>query len=96
MERSEGIKMKILKRFLKIGGVLLGVFVLAHAALYVYCLITPKMDINKSQSYYLYDKIESFICQPYFDRFIHQLDYHSPALLSGQGTPRAAYIKKDC
>ena len=49
------IKMKILKRFLKIGGVLLGVFVLAHAALYVYCLITPKMDINKSQSYYLYD-----------------------------------------
>lgn len=55
MERSEGIKMKILKRFLKIGGVLLGVFVLAHAALYVYCLITPKMDINKSQSYYLYD-----------------------------------------
>ena len=55
MERSEGIKMKILKRFFKISEVLLGVFVLAHAALYVYCLITPKMDINKSQSYYLYD-----------------------------------------
>ena len=47
--------MKILKRFFKISEVLLGVFVLAHAALYVYCLITPKMDINKSQSYYLYD-----------------------------------------
>ena len=79
MERSEGIKMKILKRFLKIGGVLLGVFVLAHAALYVYCLITPKMDINKSQSYYLYDN-ESKLVFDDGDEWV-SLDNISPYLI---------------
>lgn len=31
------------------------IIIVGHIGLYVYCLITPKMDINKSQSYYLYD-----------------------------------------
>jgi len=30
-------------------------FVLAHIGFYIYCLVTPKMDISKSQSYYLFD-----------------------------------------
>lgn len=29
--------------------------------LYGYCYITPKMDINKSQSYYLYDNMEEMV-----------------------------------
>ena len=32
------------------------VFILGHVGIYTYCYITPKLEINKSQSYYLYDK----------------------------------------
>lgn len=32
------------------------VFILGHIVIYTYCYITPKLEINKSQSYYLYDK----------------------------------------
>lgn len=47
--------MKILKKFLIF--LLLGIcfFILLHVGLFVYCKLTPKMDINKAQSYYLYD-----------------------------------------
>lgn len=47
--------MKILKKFLIF--LLLGIcfFILFHVGLFVYCKLTPKMDINKAQSYYLYD-----------------------------------------
>ena len=47
--------MKILKKiliFLLLG---ISVFILFHVGLFVYCKLTPKMDINKAQSYYLYD-----------------------------------------
>ena len=36
-------------------------FVVAHFGLYIYCKITPKMDINKAQSYYLYDNLGNMI-----------------------------------
>lgn len=32
------------------------IFVAIHVGLYFYCLFTPKPEINKAQSYYLYDK----------------------------------------
>jgi len=48
-------KMKILKKFGKFCILVVLLFVVAHFGLYVYCKITPKMDINKAQSYYLYD-----------------------------------------
>lgn len=32
------------------------VFILGHVTIYAYCYFTPKLEINKSQSYYLYDK----------------------------------------
>lgn len=32
------------------------IFILGHIGIYTYCYITPKLEINKSQSYYLYDK----------------------------------------
>ena len=37
------------------------IFLLGNIALYLYCLITPKMDINKAKSYYLYDNEEALV-----------------------------------
>ena len=53
--------MKILKKFLMF--LLLGIcfFILFHVGLFVYCKLTPKMDINKAQSYYLYDNMGNLI-----------------------------------
>lgn len=54
---------KILKRTLKIILIPIIVFILGNAIVYTYCLITPKMNINKSQSYYLYDNKEQLVSQ---------------------------------
>jgi len=53
--------MKLLKKFFKFGMLMLLLFVGAHFILYIYCKITPKMDINKAQSYYLYDNSNNLI-----------------------------------
>lgn len=50
------IVLKIAKKVGKILGIFLLIFVGAHVCLYIYCLFTPKPEINKSQSYYLFDK----------------------------------------
>lgn len=50
------IILKIAKKVGKILGIFLLIFVGAHVCLYIYCLFTPKPEINKSQSYYLFDK----------------------------------------
>ncbi len=47
--------MKFIKKITKLGLLLIGLFILFNVGMYVYCLITPKMEINKAQSYYLYD-----------------------------------------
>ena len=47
--------MKILKKIGKISIILLGIFLFGNICLYIYCLITPKIQISKNQSYYLYD-----------------------------------------
>ena len=47
--------MKIIKKIAKFFAILLGIFVLGNLGMYIYCLITPKIDINKSQSLYFYD-----------------------------------------
>jgi len=36
-------------------------FIVFHFGLYIYCKITPKVEINKAQSYYLYDKESNLI-----------------------------------
>ena len=41
------------------------IFLFAHLALYVYCLITPKIHITRNQSYYLYDKDGELIFNNY-------------------------------
>ena len=52
---------KFIKRCVRFFLVMIGLFVLFHFGLYVYCKITPKMEINKSQSYYLYDRNSNLI-----------------------------------
>jgi len=47
--------MKKIKLLLKIGGVFVLLFIFFNVCLYLYCYITPKIAINKSQAYYLYD-----------------------------------------
>lgn len=47
--------MKFFKKIIKLGIILIVLFLVFNVGMYIYCLITPKMDINKSQSYYLYD-----------------------------------------
>ena len=36
-------------------------FVVTNTLIYLYCLLTPKLEINKMQSYYLYDNSESLV-----------------------------------
>ena len=47
--------MKIFKKIRSIGIFFGLLFILIHAGLYVYCLITPKIQISRNQSYYLFD-----------------------------------------
>ena len=53
--------MKIIKKLGKIIGIFILIIVIGMVGLYGYCYITPKMDINKSQSYYLYDNKEEMV-----------------------------------
>ena len=57
--------MKIFKKIIKILAVFIGIFVLFHGLLYVYCLITPKIQISRNQSYYLYDNNNELIFNNY-------------------------------
>ena len=36
-------------------------FILVNALIYLYCFLTPKLEINKRQSYYLYDSSEVLV-----------------------------------
>ena len=54
---------KILKKTLKIILIPIIVFIVGNIGMYIYCLITPKMDINESQSFYLYDQNEQLVFQ---------------------------------
>jgi len=57
--------MKILKRIGKLFIVFCLLFVLGNISLYVYCLVTPKIQISRNQSYYLYDNNEDLIFNNY-------------------------------
>ena len=45
----------------KIFGILLLLFLIFNIVLYTYCFITPKISLNKDQSYYLYDNENTLI-----------------------------------
>lgn len=48
-------------KILKVLFVPIFLFFLCNIILYLYCLLTPKLEINKSQGYYLYDKDEMLV-----------------------------------
>ncbi|MGM9882337.1 MAG: transglycosylase domain-containing protein [Bacilli bacterium] len=54
---------KKLKKIIKITSIPFIIFIFAHIAIYIYCLITPKMEINKDSSFYLYDNKEELVFQ---------------------------------
>lgn len=54
---------KKIKKILKIPAILIATFILGNVLVYTYCLVTPKMEINKAQNYYLYDNKEELIFQ---------------------------------
>ena len=47
--------MKFLKKIRKLLTFFIVCFLLIHGLLYIYCLVTPKIQITRNQSYYLYD-----------------------------------------
>jgi len=57
--------MKILKRLGKIFLIFVLIFAFCFFGLYVYCLITPKIEITRNQSYYLYDNENNLIFNNY-------------------------------
>lgn len=57
--------MKFLKKIGKLFAFFLTCFVLANLGLYVYCLLTPKLEITRNQSYYLYDNNNNLIFNNY-------------------------------
>ncbi len=55
--------MKILKRFLKLNIFLIFSGILLISGLYLYAKLSPKIEINKTNSYYLYDNQEEVFFQ---------------------------------
>lgn len=72
--------MKIFKKIGKIIGVLGLLFLIFNICLYSYCFITPKISINKDQSYYLYDNNNKLIFNDSDDWI--ELENISPYLIS--------------
>lgn len=57
--------MKILKKIGKLCIIFIFIFAFIHFGLYIYCLCTPKLEISRNQSYYLYDNNEELIFNNY-------------------------------
>ena len=57
--------MKKIKKIIKFIFVMFSIFVILNIGLYVYCIITPKIKINRNQSYYLYDNVDNLIFNNY-------------------------------
>lgn len=55
--------MKIIKKILKLSIFLLFISILLIGGIYLYAKISPKIDINKTSSYYLYDNNEEVFFQ---------------------------------
>lgn len=56
---------KIVKKLLILFLVFGGLFIIVNGGIYIYCLTTPKIEITRNQSYYLYDKNEELIFNNY-------------------------------
>lgn len=62
LKRGDYMKKKI-KTITKLILIPITIFIFGHIALYTYCYITPKLEINKSWGYYLYDKDAQLVSQ---------------------------------
>lgn len=46
---------KRIKKIIKLLSIPIALFIICNIGIYIYCFLTPKIEISKSQSYYLYD-----------------------------------------
>ena len=75
--------MKFLKKIWRLFTFFILIFVIFHGVLYVYCLITPKIQITRNQSYYLYDDSNNLIFNNYSWLDLDQIsDYLIDATIS--------------
>ena len=75
--------MKFLRKIGKFFTFLILVFAAFHGILYIYCLITPKIQVTRNQSYYLYDDNNNLIFNNYSWLDLDQIsDYLIDATLS--------------
>ncbi len=75
--------MNFFKKIRKLFTTLLLIFVAFHGVLYIYCLITPKIQITRNQSYYLYDNNNELIFNNYSWLSLDQIsDYLIDATIS--------------
>ena len=75
--------MKILRKIRKLLTFLIVLFFIGNVLLYIYCLITPKIQISRNQSYYLYDDNDNLIFNNYSWLELDQIsDYLIDATLS--------------
>ena len=63
MLKMRDIMNKKVKKIIKIISIPIIIFILGNLGIYIYCFLTPKMEINKSQSYYLYDNESKLVSQ---------------------------------
>ncbi len=57
--------MKVIKKVFRFFLLCFTLFLVINLGLYIYCLITPKININRNQSYYLYDNNDNLIFNNY-------------------------------
>ena len=68
------------------------IFILGHIAIYTYCYFTPKLEINKSKAYYLYDNNKELI--PGFEEDWVSLEDISPYLIEATISAEDKYFYK--
>lgn len=83
---------KKLKTIMKLILVPIIIFILGHIGIYTYCYITPKLEINKSQAYYLYDK-DSQLVSGSNDNWV-SLENISPYLIEATISTEDKYFYK--
>ena len=80
------------KKILKIVIIPIILFIFIHIAVYTYCFITPKLEINKSQSFYLYDTKNELVFND--DKSWISLENISPYLINATISTEDKYFYK--
>ena len=80
------------KKTLKIVIIPIILFIFIHIAVYTYCFITPKLEINKSQSFYLYDTKNELVFND--DKSWISLEDISPYLINATISTEDKYFYK--